>query len=177
MKAASDSGAVQDVTIQYAVGSCSLGCVLVAMSNKGICAIALADDPAQLVDWLMQKYPHARQGAENALLLSQLQLVLNYAESPETSLELELDINGTDFQKRVWEALRSVPAGQTCSYSDIAKMIGAPQAVRAVAGACAANSLALAIPCHRIVRRDGAISGYRWGVERKKILLHKEANR
>lgn len=161
--------------IEFELGSCSLGCVLVAMSEKGVCAIALGDEPAQLVDWLMEKYPHARKGANNAVLLSRLQQVLNYAEWPDSSLKLALDINGTDFQKRVWQALQMVPPGQTRSYSDIARKIGEPLAVRAVAGACAANSLALAIPCHRIVRRDGKLSGYRWGVERKKLLLQKEA--
>lgn len=161
--------------IEYELGTSSLGCVLVAMSEKGVCAIALADKPDELVDWLQQKYPHARQAADNAVLLSRLQQVLNYTESPGTSLDLDLDINGTDFQKRVWRALQTVPAGQTCSYSEIARQIGSPKSVRAVAGACAANSLALAIPCHRIVRKDGQLSGYRWGVERKKMLLQKEA--
>lgn len=163
--------------IEFELGSCSLGCVLVAMSQRGVCAIALGDEPAQLVDWLRQKYPHAKKGADNAVLLSRLQQVLNYAEWPESSLKLVLDMDGTDFQKRVWHALQTVPAGQTRSYSDIAQKIGKPAAVRAVASACAANSLALAIPCHRIVRQDGQLSGYRWGVERKKLLLQNEALR
>lgn len=163
--------------IEYELGSCSLGCVLVAMSDKGVCAIALGDEPAQLVDWLKQKYPHARKGDGNAILLSRLQRILNYAEWPDARLDLELDITGTDFQKRVWQALQMVPAGETRSYSEIAEKIGSPGSVRAVAGACAANSLALAIPCHRVIRHDGQLSGYRWGVERKKILLEKEAQR
>ena len=163
--------------IEYELGSCSLGCVLVAMSEKGICAISLGDDPEQLVDWLKQIYPHARKGSDNAHLLSRLQRVLNFAEWPDSDLNLELDIHGTDFQKRVWQALKMVPTGQTCSYSDLAKKIGSPKSARAVAGACAANSLALAIPCHRVIHRDGSLSGYRWGVERKRILLQKEAQR
>lgn len=161
--------------IEYELGSSSLGCVLVAMSQKGVCGIAIADSADELVDWLQQKYPHARRATDNRVLLSRLQQILNYSESPDNNLELELDINGTDFQKRVWQALQTVPPGQTCSYSEIAERIGSPRAVRAVAGACAANSLALAIPCHRIVRQDGDLSGYRWGLERKKILLQKEA--
>lgn len=163
--------------VEFDLGSSSLGCVLLAMSEKGVCAIALGDNPDALVDWLKQKYPHAQKTSDNAVLLSRLQQILNYTESPSDSLDLELDINGTEFQKRVWQALLTVPAGETCSYSDIAKKIGSPQSVRAVAGACASNSLALAIPCHRIVRRDGNLSGYRWGLERKKILLQKEAHR
>lgn len=163
--------------VHFELGESSLGCVLVAMSEKGICAIALGDDPAQLVDWLKQKYPHAEKGTVNATLHARLQQVLNYTEWPDSELSLELDINGTDFQKRVWQALQTVPVGQTRSYTEIAEMIGSPKSVRAVAGACAANTLALAIPCHRIVRQDGKPSGYRWGIERKKILLEKEAAR
>jgi AraC family transcriptional regulator of adaptative response/methylated-DNA-[protein]-cysteine methyltransferase len=147
------------------------------MSEKGVCAIALGDEPSQLVGWLKQKYPHARKGRGNAVLLSRLQRVLNFAEWPDAALDLELDIQGTDFQKRVWQALQTVPAGETCSYTEIAEKIGSPKSVRAVAGACAANLLALAIPCHRIIRQDGQLSGYRWGMERKKMLLQKEAIR
>ncbi len=163
--------------IEYELGSCSLGCVLLAMSERGVCAIALGDEPSQLIDWLRQKYPHAREGTGNAVLLSRLQRVLNYIEWPEPDLDLELDIRGTEFQKRVWQALQTVPAGETRSYSEIAVEIGSPHSVRAVAGACAANLLALAIPCHRVIRQDGQLSGYRWGVERKKMLLQKEAIR
>lgn len=161
--------------ISYNIGCCSLGCVLVAVSEKGVCAISMGDQPDALSDWLLEKYPHARNGVEDAFLQSCLLKVLNYTESPTTALEVPLDIDGSAFQKQVWQALKSVPAGQTSSYSEIAEKIGCPQSVRAVAGACAANSLALAIPCHRIVRKDGGLSGYRWGVERKKILLQKEA--
>lgn|SRR5690554_1978661 len=161
--------------IEYQLGSCSLGCVLVAISQKGVCAIALDDEPTQLVDWLQQKYPHAGLGANNAVLLSRLQQILNYAEQPEPALNIPLDIKGTAFQKQVWQALKSIPFGETRSYAEIAKQIGSPTSVRAVAGACAANLLALAIPCHRVIRQDGKLSGYRWGAERKKILLQKEA--
>lgn len=161
--------------IEYELGSCSLGCVLVASSDNGICAIALGDEPGPLVEWLKQTYPHVQKGQQNRVLLSRLQQVLNFAEWPDADLKLELDIQGTEFQKRVWRALLRVPPGQTRTYTQIAEEIGSPSAVRAVAGACAANLLALAIPCHRIIRQDGEISGYRWGRERKKILLQKEA--
>ncbi|GAB4290356.1 MAG: hypothetical protein Kow0083_03290 [Methylophaga sp.] len=161
--------------IEYQLGSCSLGCVLVAISQNGVCAIALDDEPTQLLDWLQQKYPHARKGDNNAVLLSRLQQILNYAEQPEPALNIPLDIKGTAFQKQVWQALKSIPFGETRSYAEIAKQIGSPTSVRAVAGACAANLLALAIPCHRVIRQDGKLSGYRWGAERKKILLQKEA--
>lgn len=161
--------------VVFELGSCSLGCVLVAMSEKGVCAIAMDDEPAQLTDWLLQKYPHAERRTENSELDVFLGQVLNYVEQPDQPLDLPLDINGTAFQKQVWQALRTIPAGMTHSYAELAEMIGQPQSVRAVATACAANTLALAIPCHRVIRKDGSLSGYRWGVGRKKILLQNEA--
>lgn len=163
--------------IEYELGSSSLGCVLVAMSQKGVCAIALADEPDSLLDWIKQTYPHAENGHQNTRLQSVLQQVLNYTENPKRALNLPLDISGTAFQKSVWQALKTIPAGRTHSYSELAEMIGRPASVRAVAAACAANTLALAIPCHRIVRKDGSLSGYRWGMQRKKILLENEACR
>ena len=163
--------------IKVDLGESTLGCVLVACSEKGVCAISLGDDPDALVAWLLEKYPHAERNSEDTNLQQQLSLVLNYVEDPAPPLNIVLDIQGTAFQKRVWQALQAVPNGATSSYSDIAEVVGSPHAVRAVAGACAANSLALAIPCHRIVSKDGSLSGYRWGVERKKILLDREAVR
>jgi AraC family transcriptional regulator of adaptative response/methylated-DNA-[protein]-cysteine methyltransferase len=160
--------------IEYQLGTCSLGCVLVAMSEKGICFISMGDSADELEMMLKQKYPHAQISEKNADLQQNLLKVLNYVEQPKSKLDIELDIVGTAFQKQVWSALTNVPPGQVSSYSEIAKQIGLPLASRAVAAACAANSLALAIPCHRIIKKDGGISGYRWGVARKKILLQKE---
>jgi len=160
--------------IEFETGSCSLGCVLIASSEKGICFISLGDNADYLEMALKEKYPHAQISEKNADLQQKLQLLLNYIEQPQAELNLQLDISGTAFQKQVWTALKEVPLGQLSNYSKIAHQIGSPSAVRAVARACASNPLALAIPCHRIVRKDGAMSGYRWGIERKKILLQKE---
>jgi len=160
--------------IEYELGTCSLGCVLVAMSNKGLCFISMGDSADELEMALKEKYPHARISTKNTDLQQNLVQVLNYVERPTSDLDLKLDISGTPFQQRVWLALKNVPAGQVSSYSAIAKQIGSPSASRAVAAACAANTLALAIPCHRVIKKDGAISGYRWGVARKKMLLQKE---
>jgi AraC family transcriptional regulator, regulatory protein of adaptative response / methylated-DNA-[protein]-cysteine methyltransferase len=163
--------------IRFAVGECSLGSILVAQSDKGVCAILMGDDPQELVRNLQDSFPKAELiGADNAFeaLVAQ---VVGLIETPGVGLDLPLDVRGTAFQQRVWQALREIPVGATVSYADIARRIGAPKAVRAVAGACAANSLAVAIPCHRVVRNDGALSGYRWGVERKRALLDREARR
>lgn len=161
--------------IHYQLGSCSLGCVIVAVSQKGVCAIAMDDDPDSLALWLKQTYPHAKAAPENTQLTVYLQQVLNYAEQPDSGLDLPLDMQGTAFQQQVWEALSLVPAGSTRSYSQLAQMVGRPAAVRAVASACAANRLALAVPCHRVVAKNGQLAGYRWGTQRKQILLEKEA--
>lgn len=161
--------------IHFAVGQCALGAILVACSQRGICAISLGDDPEALVRELQDRFPNARlHGADSAFeqLVAQ---VVGFVEAPALGLNLPLDVRGTVFQQRVWQALRDIPAGATASYAEIAERIGAPKAVRAVAQACGANQLAVAIPCHRIVRRDGDISGYRWGVERKRELLRREA--
>jgi AraC family transcriptional regulator of adaptative response/methylated-DNA-[protein]-cysteine methyltransferase len=160
--------------IQFAVGECSLGSILVARSAKGVCAILLGDDPDALVRDLQDRFPQATLVGGDGAFEKVVAKVIGFVEAPALGLDLPLDVRGTAFQQRVWRALREIPAGSTVSYRDIASRIGAPQAVRAVAQACAANSLAVAIPCHRVVRTDGNLSGYRWGVERKRSLLDKE---
>ena len=161
--------------IRFAVGQSSLGAILVAQSERGVCAILMGDDPDRLTRDLQDKFPRANLiGADHAFeqLVAQ---VVGFIEAPGLGLDLPLDVQGTAFQQRVWQALREIPTGSTASYTEIATRIGMPKAVRAVAQACAANSLAVAIPCHRVVRSDGALSGYRWGVERKRTLLERES--
>ncbi len=163
-----------DVAIDFAVGECSLGSILVARTDRGICAIALGDDADALVKELQDRFPAAAlRGGDRAFekLVAQ---VIGLVEAPGTRHELPLDVRGTAFQRRVWEALRTIPAGTTLSYAELAAKIGSPGAVRAVGAACGANTLAIAIPCHRVVRTDGSLSGYRWGVERKRELLKRE---
>jgi AraC family transcriptional regulator of adaptative response/methylated-DNA-[protein]-cysteine methyltransferase len=166
-----------DEEIRFAVGQTSLGAILVASSRKGVAAILLGDDPDELVRNLQDRFPKAHFiGADNdyeALIA----LVVGFIERPGTSLSLPLDVRGTAFQQRVWRALQEIPAGETVSYSEVARRIGSPGAVRAVASACAANHLAVAIPCHRVVRNDGSLSGYAWGVERKRTLLDRELSK
>jgi len=162
-------------TIRFAVGACSLGAILVAQSERGICAILLGDDPDALARDLQDRFPQATLIGGDAAFEQLVAHVVGFVEAPALGLDLPLDIRGTAFQQRVWQALRKIPAGSTASYTDIARHIGAPHAVRAVAQACGANALAVAIPCHRVVRHDGTLSGYRWGVERKRILLEREA--
>ncbi|WJD63446.1 bifunctional DNA-binding transcriptional regulator/O6-methylguanine-DNA methyltransferase Ada [Pseudomonas kurunegalensis] len=161
-------------TIHFAIGQCSLGAILVAQSEKGICAILLGDDPEALLQDLQDQFPKARLMGGDSAYEQLVAEVVGFVEAPALGLTLPLDVQGTAFQERVWQALREVPAGSRVSYTDIAERIGAPKAVRAVAMACAANHIAVAIPCHRVVRRDGDISGYRWGVERKQQLLKRE---
>jgi len=161
--------------IRFAIGASSLGAILVARSERGVCAITLGDDPDALARDLQDKFPQATLIGGDAEFERLVARVVGLVESPALGFDLPLDVRGTAFQQRVWDALRKVPAGTTASYSEIAERIGAPKAVRAVAQACAANSLAIAIPCHRVVRNDGALSGYRWGVERKRALLDREA--
>ncbi|WP_300615661.1 bifunctional DNA-binding transcriptional regulator/O6-methylguanine-DNA methyltransferase Ada [Dokdonella sp.] len=161
--------------IRFAVGQCSLGAILVAQSQRGICAILLGDDPDRLVRDLQDQFPKAELiGCDDEFeqLIAQ---VVGFVEAPSIGLRLPLDVQGTAFQERVWRALREIPPGTTVSYAEIAERIGSPKAVRAVAQACATNPLAVAIPCHRVVRRDGDLAGYRWGVERKRELLRREA--
>jgi AraC family transcriptional regulator of adaptative response/methylated-DNA-[protein]-cysteine methyltransferase len=162
-------------TIRFAVGECSLGSILVAASEKGICAILLGDDAEALTRDLQDRFPRARLIGGDAQFERWMAQVVGFVEAPRLGVDLPLDIRGTAFQQRVWRALTEVPPGATTSYAEIARKLGAPKSVRAVAQACAANALAVAIPCHRVVRTDGALSGYRWGVERKRALLDREA--
>jgi AraC family transcriptional regulator of adaptative response/methylated-DNA-[protein]-cysteine methyltransferase len=164
-----------DAEIRFAVGECSLGSILVAQSRKGVCAILLGDDPDTLLRDLQDRFPRATLVGGDAAFEHTVATVVGFVEQPGTGLALPLDVRGTAFQQRVWEALRRIPAGATASYRDIAAAIGEPVSARAVARACGANALAVAIPCHRVVRADGAISGYRWGVDRKRQLLAREA--
>jgi AraC family transcriptional regulator of adaptative response/methylated-DNA-[protein]-cysteine methyltransferase len=162
--------------IRFAVGQCSLGAILVAATARGVCAILLGDDADALARELQDRFPRARLIGGDAAFEQWVATVVGFVEAPALGLNLPLDVRGTAFQQRVWQALREIPAGSTASYAEIARRIGAPKSVRAVAQACGANRLAVAIPCHRVVRHDGALSGYRWGVERKRALLEREAN-
>jgi AraC family transcriptional regulator, regulatory protein of adaptative response / methylated-DNA-[protein]-cysteine methyltransferase len=160
--------------IFFTIGDCSLGSILVAQSERGVCSILIGEDPARLAEELRNQFPKANlmdeQGHE---LVAQ---VAGLLEKPGTGLDLPLDVRGTAFQQLVWDALQRIPAGSTATYTDIARQIGMPGAVRAVAQACGANALAVAIPCHRVIRNDGSLSGYRWGVERKRALLARETH-
>ncbi len=161
--------------IRFAIGECSLGAILVAQSDRGVCAILMGDDPDELARDLQDRFSCAKLIGDNGEFEQLVAKVVGFVEAPGIGLDLPLDVRGTAFQQRVWQALRAIPAGETASYTDIANRIGAPKSVRAVAQACAANALAVAIPCHRVVRNDGGLSGYRWGVERKRALLEKES--
>ncbi|MCX4216485.1 MULTISPECIES: bifunctional DNA-binding transcriptional regulator/O6-methylguanine-DNA methyltransferase Ada [unclassified Pseudomonas] len=174
MKPGDFRAAGQNNDIRFAVGQCSLGAILVAQSARGICAILLGDDPHQLVCDLQDQFRRANLIGADAEFEQLIARVVGFIEAPAIGLDLPLDVRGTVFQERVWQALREIPVGSTASYADIALRIGSPKAVRAVAQACGANSLAVAIPCHRVVRSDGNLSGYRWGVERKRELLLRE---
>jgi AraC family transcriptional regulator of adaptative response/methylated-DNA-[protein]-cysteine methyltransferase len=162
-------------SIRFAIGECSLGSILVAASDKGVCAILLGDDPETLARDLQDRFPKARLAGGDAEFERWVARVVGLVEAPRVGLNLPLDVRGTAFQQRVWRALSEIPVGSTASYAEIADKLGSPKAVRAVAQACAANALAVAIPCHRVVRNDGGLSGYRWGVERKRALLEREA--
>jgi AraC family transcriptional regulator of adaptative response/methylated-DNA-[protein]-cysteine methyltransferase len=166
----------KDTDIRFAVGECSLGSILVALSRKGVCAILLGNDPEDLAHDLQDRFPHANLIGGDAGFEELVAKVVGFIEAPKIGLDLPLDIRGTAFQQRVWQALREIPAGRTASYTDIAARIGNPKSVRAVAQACGANPIAVAIPCHRVLKNDGALSGYRWGVDRKSVLLKREAN-
>ncbi|AQQ05372.1 bifunctional transcriptional regulator/O6-methylguanine-DNA methyltransferase [Roseibium algicola] len=161
--------------ILFAVGQCSLGAILVARSKKGICAITLGDDALALVHDLQDRFPKAELVGGDEEFERQVAQVVGFVETPGLGLNLPLDIQGTVFQQRVWNILREIPAGETRTYAEVAKMIGDPKSARAVAQACASNRIAVAIPCHRVVRSNGELSGYRWGVERKRALLTLEA--
>jgi AraC family transcriptional regulator, regulatory protein of adaptative response / methylated-DNA-[protein]-cysteine methyltransferase len=160
--------------IKFAVGQTSLGAILVASSKKGVAAILLGDDPDKLVRNLQDRFPRAYLVGADRDYEALVARVVGLVEAPWNGLDLPLDVRGTAFQQRVWRALQEIPVGATVSYAEIARRIGAPKAVRAVAGACAANNLAVAIPCHRVVRNDGSLSGYAWGVERRRLLLDRE---
>ncbi len=162
--------------IRFAIGQCSLGAILVACSDRGICAILLGNDPNVLACDLQDRFPKACLIGGDAGFEQLVARVIGFVEAPRLGLELPLDVRGTAFQQRVWQALRAIPPGQTASYAEIARDIGSPASVRAVAQACGANALAVAIPCHRVVRSDGGLSGYRWGVARKRALLEREAD-
>lgn len=163
-----------DARIAFAIGQSSLGAILVARSQRGVCAISLGDDPDALLRELQDRFPRAELIGGDAGFERLVAQVVGMIEQPNIGIDLPLDVRGTAFQQRVWDALRKIPAGETASYAQIAQRIGSPKSVRAVAQACASNTLALAIPCHRVVRSDGALSGYRWGVERKRALLLRE---
>jgi AraC family transcriptional regulator of adaptative response/methylated-DNA-[protein]-cysteine methyltransferase len=166
---------MKSTVIEYSVSDFSLGSVLVASSDKGICAVLLGASPAVLKQDLQQRFPDAQLVGIAATGLHKK--VVAFVDAPSGSFDVPLDAHGTDFQRKVWQALREIPVGATASYLDIANRIGAPKSVRAVAQACAANPIAIAIPCHRVVRSDGGLSGYRWGIERKRVLLAREGAR
>ena len=161
--------------ICFGIGKCSVGYLLVARSERGICAILLGDRADSLQRDLRKRFPQARLRSGDAGTEAQLAKVARVVEDPRRAIELPLDVRGTQFQRRVWQMLRTIPPGSTMSYAQIARRIGAPRSVRAVAQACGANALAVVIPCHRVVRSDGTPSGYRWGAERKRALLEREA--
>jgi AraC family transcriptional regulator of adaptative response/methylated-DNA-[protein]-cysteine methyltransferase len=160
--------------IRFAVGQSSLGAILVASSEKGVASILLGDDPDELLRNLQDRFPKAHLIGGDRDYEALVARVVGFVEAPSLGLDLPLDVRGTAFQQRVWQALQEIPVGQTVSYSEIARRLGTPKAARAIAGACAANNLAVVIPCHRVVRNDGSLSGYAWGVERKRELLNRE---
>ena len=164
-----------NASIRFAVGECSLGSILVAATDAGVCAILLGDDPEALVRDLEARFPNARLIGGDRTFERTVAQVVGCIEAPRVGLDLPLDIRGTVFQQRVWQALRAIPAGATVSYAELARRVGAPKAARGVAQACAANAIAVAIPCHRVIRSDGSLAWYRWGVERKRALLTREA--
>lgn len=165
----------KDAVIHFAVAQCSMGAVLVAASPLGVCAISLGDDADALTRELQDRFPQAELIGADAAFERLVAQVIDLVDMPGQTHALPLDVRGTAFQQRVWQALRDIPPGQTVSYTQLADRIGSPTSVRAVARACAANTLAVAIPCHRVVRLNGELSGYRWGVARKQTLLAREA--
>jgi AraC family transcriptional regulator of adaptative response/methylated-DNA-[protein]-cysteine methyltransferase len=176
MKPQSFRGGGKGEVIRFAIGQCSLGSVLVATSEKGVCCITLGDNPDFLLEDLQNRFRKAEFIGGDMDFEKLVAKVVGFVEAPTLGLDLPLDIRGTAFQQRVWQALCEIPLGSTASYSEVAERIGSPKCVRAVAGACAANSIAVAIPCHRVVRTGGNLSGYRWGVARKRALLDREAS-
>jgi AraC family transcriptional regulator, regulatory protein of adaptative response / methylated-DNA-[protein]-cysteine methyltransferase len=162
------------VRIRFAIGECSLGSILVAATDKGVCAILMGNDPDALVRQLQDRFAKAELIGADAEFETLVAKVIGFVEQPRLGLDLPLDVRGTAFQQRVWKALRQIGVGKTASYGEIAARIGSPKSIRAVAQACAANLIAVAIPCHRVIRTDGQLSGYRWGVQRKRALLERE---
>lgn len=160
--------------IEYTIGTSSLGKILAAWSKKGVCAILIDENAQLLIEDLQQRFRNANIICSDSSREIELQTIIGLIEHPQSSLNLPLDVQGTLFQQQVWQALQKIPPGETRSYTDIATAIGSPKSVRAVASACAANAIAVAIPCHRVVRQDGNLSGYRWGIERKAELLKRE---
>ena len=167
--------AVADIT--YSTGDSRLGTILIARSDVGVCAILLGDDGDDLVDDLASRFPGSFLKADGTALRDELAKVVQFIDSPRTPLDFALDMRGTPFQRRVWNALRAIPAGTTINYTELARRVGDLKAVRAVASACASNPIALAVPCHRVVRSDGDLAGYRWGIERKRALLALEVRK
>jgi AraC family transcriptional regulator of adaptative response/methylated-DNA-[protein]-cysteine methyltransferase len=163
--------------LRFGASHCSLGAILVAATKHGVCAISLGDDPAELIHELQQRFAPAELIGGDAELERWLAVVVELVESPQLGSTLPLDIQGTAFQQRVWGALREIPPGTTTTYTELAHQLRQPRAIRAVASACAANALAVVVPCHRVVRLDGGLAGYRWGMERKRALLARESGR
>jgi AraC family transcriptional regulator, regulatory protein of adaptative response / methylated-DNA-[protein]-cysteine methyltransferase len=163
------------LAIRYATAETSLGWVLVAATDRGLCSIALGDSTEGLVNGLVERFPQAELAGDDADFADQLRQVVAMVEAPRLGLDLPLDIRGTAFQRQVWEALRAIPAGSTVTYAEVARSIGRPSSVRAVANACGSNELAVVIPCHRVVRGDGGLGGYRWGIARKRALIDEES--
>jgi O-6-methylguanine DNA methyltransferase len=161
--------------ITYGIGQSSLGVVLVARAGAGVCAVSIGSASAELKSELAEQFPSATLVHDDAGLAKDVEKVVNFTEDPANEPDFVLDVRGTEFQKRVRNILLSVPAGKTITYAALAARVGEPKAIRAVANACAANAIALAIPCHRVIRKDGALSGYRWGIETKRALLAREA--
>ena len=161
--------------ISCATGECALGAVLVARSIKGVCAILLGDDHGELESDLAARFPQTTLVASEAVVKDDLAKVIRFVDKPAEGLRLTLDMRGTPLQRRVWEKLRAIPVGRTVTYMELARWVGPLTSARVIAGACAANPIALAIPCHRVVRSDGDLAGYRWGIERKRELIRKEA--
>lgn len=162
-------------SVRYSLASCGMGRLLLAAGGRGVCAIALGDDDASLCRWLSERFPGGELHESQRDCRAWLKQTLAFLERPAGGLKLPLEMQGTAFQRQVWKALMRIPCGRTTTYAQLAQKIGRPTAVRAVASACAANRIALAIPCHRVIRSDGSLGGYRWGVDRKRELLARES--
>ena len=172
ISARTDNSTLEEIA--FAIGETGLGTILIARSSVGVCSILMGTDGDELRNDLAERFPESKLIRDNARLADELHQVQRFIETPALGLDLALDVRGTPFQRRVWTVLQGVPAGSTITYAAVASRIGEPGAVRAVARACAANAIALGIPCHRVIRSDGTLSGYRWSVERKRALLARE---